>query len=128
LAQIRLSIDAPGSAASATNMLLDDLRRHARVDVRHAPTRMPDDAKSGTGMAIAELVVNGALPAAGIAAAASVITAFIERRSARKVVLKSGEDEITVEGLDAKSQKAALEEWLRRHGDTARDGTEDAGE
>ncbi|MGM1058172.1 hypothetical protein [Saccharothrix sp. Mg75] len=112
---IRLSVDAPGQAASATDLLLQELLRGARADVRPAPADVPEGAKSGAGATIAELVLNGAVPAAVAAAAASVITSFVQRGSARKVVLRSGEDEITVEGVDARSQKAALEAWLREH-------------
>ncbi|GAA0223947.1 hypothetical protein GCM10010492_22570 [Saccharothrix mutabilis subsp. mutabilis] len=113
-----LTIDAPGSAASATNMLLEELVRGARVDARHAPTPLPDGAKSGTGMAIAELVVNGALPAAVAAAVASVITAFVQRGSARKVTIKVGQDSITVQGGTKADQKALVQAFLEKHGPT----------
>ncbi|MEU5691009.1 hypothetical protein [Actinosynnema sp. NPDC020468] len=113
---IRVTVDAPGSAASATGMLLGELRDQARVDAAPAPEALPAGAKSGAGAALAELVVNGAGEAA-VGAIAAVVTAFVQRRSARKVVLKVGEDELTVEGLDARTQKALVEDWLRRHGD-----------
>ncbi|MFI9810766.1 hypothetical protein [Saccharothrix variisporea] len=112
-----LTIDAPGSAASATNLLLEELVRGARVDARHAPTQLPDGAK-GTGMAIAELVVNGALPAAVAAAVASVITAFVQRGSARKVTIKSGDETITVQGGDKATHKALVQTFLEKHGKT----------
>ncbi|CCH27442.1 hypothetical protein ABZ816_32750 [Actinosynnema sp. NPDC047251] len=108
-----LTVDAPGSAASATNMLLDELVRGARVDVRHAPAELPDGAKSGTGMALTELLLNGAVPAAVAAAVASVVTAFVQRGSARKVVIKKGDSTITVQGGDARTQKALVEQWLK---------------
>ncbi|MBB5958811.1 hypothetical protein FHS29_005420 [Saccharothrix tamanrassetensis] len=110
-----LTIDAPGGAASATNMLLEELLRGARVDVRHAPATLPDGAKSGTGMAISELLLNGAVPAAVAAAVASVITAFVQRGSARKVVIRSGDESITVQGGDARTQRALVEDWLKKH-------------
>lgn len=113
MADFRLSIDAPGGAASATNLLLQELVRGARVDARHAPADLPDGAKSGSGMTIAELVLNGTLSAAAAGAVASVVTAFVQRGSARKVTIRSGDEEISVEGLDARSQKALLESWLR---------------
>jgi hypothetical protein len=113
VADFRLFIDAPGQAASATSQLLQELVRGAKVDARPATAASPQGSKSGAGATIAELVLNGALPAAVAAAVASVVTSFVQRGSARKVTIKDGEDEITVEGVDARSQKAALEAWLR---------------
>ncbi|MBB5806908.1 hypothetical protein F4560_006676 [Saccharothrix ecbatanensis] len=115
MADFRLFIDAPGQADSATNQLLQELVRAARVDARPAPAEAPSGSKSGAGATVAELVLNGALPAAVAAAVASVVTSFVQRGSARKVTIKDGEDEITVEGVDARSQKAVLEAWLREH-------------
>ncbi|WP_433267087.1 hypothetical protein ACQPZF_00535 [Actinosynnema sp. CS-041913] len=113
---LHLTVDAPGTAASATNMLLEELLRAARVDIRHAPATLPDGAKSGAGMAMSELLLNGAVPAAVAAAVASVVTAFVQRGSARKVVIKSGDDSITVQGGDARTQRTLVEDWLRKHG------------
>jgi hypothetical protein len=45
-----------------------------------------------------------------------VVTSFVQRGSARKVTIKTGDDEISVQGVDARSQKALLEAWLREHG------------
>ena len=115
MGDIRLTVDAPGQAGSATNALLQELVRGARVDARPAPADVPENAKSGAGATVAELVLNGAVPAAVAAAVASVVTAFVQRGSARKVVVRSGDDEISVEGVDARSQKAVLEAWLREH-------------
>ena len=86
------------------------------MDARHAPAALPDDAKSGTGMAISELLLNGAVPAAVAAAVSSIVTAFVQRGSARKVVIRSGDESITVQGGDARTQKALVEEWLKKHG------------
>lgn len=116
MAEFRLSVDAPGQAASATGQLAQELVRGARVDVRPAPAASPEGAKSGTAASVAELVLNGALPAAVAAAVASVVTAFVQRGGARTVKIKDGDEEITVEGVDARSQKAALEAWLRDRG------------
>ncbi|MBW4719567.1 hypothetical protein [Saccharothrix obliqua] len=110
-----LTVDAP-NAASATNMLLDELVRGARADARHAPAELPDGAKSGAGLALTELLLNGAVPAAVAAAIASVVTAFVQRGSARKIVLRSGDESITVQGADAATQRELVAEWLRRHG------------
>ncbi|GAB2998995.1 hypothetical protein [Saccharothrix stipae] len=115
MADFRLFIDAPGQTASATSQLLQELVRGAKVDARPAPAESPDGAKSGAGATVAELVLNGALPAAVAAAVASVVTAFVQRGGARKVTIKTRDDEITVEGVDARSQKALLEAWLREH-------------
>ncbi|TQM81851.1 hypothetical protein FHX81_4235 [Saccharothrix saharensis] len=115
MAEFRLFVDAPGRAASATSQLSQELIRGARVDARPAPAEAPEGAKSGAGATVAELVLNGALPAAVAAAVASVVTSFVQRGSARKVTIKEGDDEITVEGVDARSQKALLEAWLREH-------------
>ncbi|WP_367133689.1 hypothetical protein [Saccharothrix sp. HUAS TT1] len=115
MADFHLFIDAPGQAAPATGRLLQELVRGARVDARPAPAESPEGSKSGTAASVAELVVNGALPAAVAAAVASVITSFVQRGGARKVTIKNGDDEITVEGVDARSQKALLESWLREH-------------
>ncbi|ONI82059.1 hypothetical protein ALI22I_38520 [Saccharothrix sp. ALI-22-I] len=115
MADFRLFIDAPGQAAPATNQLLQELVRAAKVDARPAPAQAPSGSKSGAGATVAELVLNGALPAAVAAAVASVVTSFVQRGSARKVTIKTGDDEITVEGVDARSQKALLETWLREH-------------
>ncbi|MEV0677089.1 hypothetical protein AB0I60_11255 [Actinosynnema sp. NPDC050436] len=112
---LHFTVDAPGSAASATNMLLDELVRAARADVRHAPAELPDGAKSGTGLALTELLLNGAVPAAVAAAIASVVTAFVQRGSARRVVIRKGESSITVQGGDARTQKALVEQWLAEH-------------
>ncbi|WP_051764553.1 hypothetical protein [Saccharothrix syringae] len=117
MAEIRLLVDTPGGAASATNLLLQELVRGARVDARHAPADLPEGAKSGSGTTIAELVLNGTLSAAAAGAVASVVSAFVQRGSARKITVKSGEDEISLEGVDAASQKALLEAWLRERGD-----------
>ncbi|WP_053714644.1 hypothetical protein [Saccharothrix sp. NRRL B-16348] len=115
MADFHLFVDAPGQAASATNQLLQELVRGARVDARPAPAASPEGSKSGAGATVAELVLNGALPAAVAAAVASVVTSFVQRGSARKVTIKTRDDEITVEGVDARSQKAVLEAWLREH-------------
>ncbi|MFE2755471.1 hypothetical protein ACFXGA_26065 [Actinosynnema sp. NPDC059335] len=113
MADLRLFIDAPGGAAPATAQLAQELVRGARVDARPAPAASPEGSKTGTAASLAELVLNGALPAAVAAAVASVVTSFVQRGGARKVTIKRGDDEITVEGVDARSQKAALEAWLR---------------
>ncbi|MEU4739260.1 hypothetical protein AB0G02_02195 [Actinosynnema sp. NPDC023658] len=115
MAEIRLFIDAPGHTATATTQLLQELVRAAKVDARPAPAESPEGSKSGAGATIAELVLNGALPAAVAAAVASVVTAFVQRGSARKVTIKSGDDQISVQGVDAKTQKALVEAWLRDH-------------
>ncbi|WP_158850602.1 hypothetical protein [Saccharothrix deserti] len=115
MADFRLFIDAPGRATSATSQLLQELVRAAKADARPAPAEAPSGSKSGAGATIAELVLNGALPAAVAAAVASVVTSFVQRGSARKVTIKTGDDEITVEGVDARSQKALVEKWLREH-------------
>ncbi|MFC6088301.1 hypothetical protein Q5530_04540 [Saccharothrix sp. BKS2] len=113
MTDLRMTVDAPAGAAAATNLLLRELVRGARVDARPAPADLPEGAKSGAGATIAELVLNGTLSAAAAGAVASVVTAFVQRGSARKVTIRTGEDEITVEGLDAGSQRALLEAWLR---------------
>ncbi|NUT50490.1 MAG: hypothetical protein HOV94_24755 [Saccharothrix sp.] len=115
MAEFRLFIDAPGGAAAATSQLLQELVRGARVDARRAPAESPDGAKSGAAASVAELVLNGALPAAVAAGVASVIAAFVQRGGARKVTIKNGDDEITVQGVDAREQRAVLEAWLREH-------------
>lgn len=115
MADFHLVVDAQGNAAQATTQLLEELVRGARADARPAPSTSPDGSKSGAGATVAELVLNGALPAAVAAAVASVVTSFVQRGSARKVTVKQGDDEITVEGVDARSQKALLEAWLREH-------------
>ncbi|MFD0200143.1 MULTISPECIES: hypothetical protein [Saccharothrix] len=115
VADFHLFIDAPDNTASATGQLLQELVRGARVDARPAPAASPEGSKSGAGATIAELVLNGALPAAVAGAVASVVASFVQRGGARKVTIKNGDDEITVEGVDARSQKALLEAWLREH-------------
>ncbi|GAA1330750.1 hypothetical protein [Saccharothrix algeriensis] len=110
-----LTVDAPDGAV-ATDMLIGELVRGARVDARRAPAAPPPGAKSGAGMAISELLLNGAVPAAVAAAVASVVTAFVQRGSARKVVIRSGEESITVQGGDARTQRALVADWLAKHG------------
>ncbi|RKT51948.1 hypothetical protein C8E97_0439 [Saccharothrix australiensis] len=119
---MHLTVDAPGGAAAATDMLIGELVRGARVDARRAPATLPDGAKSGTGLAVSELLLNGAVPAAVAAAVASIVTAFVQRGSARKVVIRSGEESITVQGADARTQRALVEDWLKKHGSPADEG------
>lgn len=111
--EIRLIVDA--AHAEVSDALRGDLRRHARIDVRQVPAVAGDDSKSGTGLALVEMLVDG-VPAAVVGAVATVVTAFVARRGARKIVLKSGNDEVTIVGADAEAQKVALEQWLRDHG------------
>ncbi|MFD1147797.1 hypothetical protein [Saccharothrix hoggarensis] len=115
MADFHLFIEAPDRADVATTQLLQELVRGARVDARPARAAAPEGSKSGAGATLAELVLNGALPAAVAAAVASVVTAFVQRGGARKVTIRNGDDEITVEGVGARSQKALVEAWLREH-------------
>jgi hypothetical protein len=117
MADITVRIEASGeNLARVTAELLELLTTAARLDARPAPGTAPDGAKSGTGLTIGELIVSGALSATSVRAASSVLVSWLQGRTKRKVTLKSGDDEIVIDGTPSRAQQAVVEKWLSERG------------
>lgn len=117
MADFVVRIAASGeNLAQVTAELLALLTSEARVDARPVPGPAPDGSKTGTGMTIAELAVTGALSATTVRALASVLVAWTQSRSKRKLTLKAGDEELVIDGTVTRAQQAVVEKWMSDRG------------
>ncbi|WP_329789738.1 hypothetical protein V1227_36770 [Lentzea sp. DG1S-22] len=60
--------------------------------------------------------MTGVLSAASVRAASSVLSSWLQGHAKRKVTLKSGDDEIVIDGPLTRAQQELVEKWLRERG------------
>jgi hypothetical protein len=96
----------------AMAVLAEDLTTGAGAELRPVADWSPDAAKTGSGMSVTELVVTGVLSASTVKAVSAVLVAWVQARSKRKLTLKSGEDQLVVDGAVTQAQQALVEKWM----------------
>jgi hypothetical protein len=97
---------------AAMAVLAEELTSGAGAELRPVEGWSPDATKTGSGMTATELVVTGVLSASTVKAVSAVLVAWVQARSKRKLTLRSGEDQLVVDGSVTQAQQALVEKWL----------------
>lgn len=96
--------------------LAEELTTGARAELRPAETWSPDGAKTGAGMSVSELVITGVLSASTLRAVSAVLVAWVQGRSKRKLTLKSGDEQLVIDGTVTRGQQDVIEKWMSDRG------------
>jgi len=119
LSRLTLSIDpGPGAddedRAALARRLREELKELGGAEV-HDEVRAGDAAgrRKGPDIAWGSLAVTVA-PGL-ITALVSTLQSWLTRHERSKVTLKSGDDEIVIEGSPAQEQRRLIEAWVNRH-------------
>lgn len=113
MADIAIQVDVSGEPQPfAMSLLAQDLTAGAGARLRPAAGWSPDGSKTTSGMSVTELVVTGALSATTLRAVSAVLVAWVQVRSKRKLTLKSGDDQLVIDGTVTEAQQALVEKWM----------------
>lgn len=95
--------------------LCDDLRL-LDVDLvrRPASGHAPPGTRGVAGMSVTDLVLSGAFSAGTLGALTRVLTEWIRRCGARRVILEQGGDRLELDGLARSDQRELINAWIRR--------------
>ncbi|QFU92610.1 hypothetical protein YIM_37265 [Amycolatopsis sp. YIM 10] len=72
----------------------------------------PAGSKSATAVTIGSIAVSGVFSAAALRQLTRIVTAYIQRGSARKIKITDGDREIVIDGLSGKAQQALIDNWI----------------
>lgn len=95
--------------------LCDELRMLDVASVhRPASGPVPFGARGVAAMSITDLIVSGVFSAGTLGAVVRVLTQWIQRCGARRVVLEEGGDRLELDGLARSEQRELINAWIRR--------------
>jgi hypothetical protein len=95
--------------------LCDDLRMLDMDLVRRPPSGpAPPGTRGGAGMSVTDLILSGVFSAGTLGALTRVLTEWIRRCGARRVILEEGGDRLELDGLARSDQRQLIDAWIRR--------------
>lgn len=100
--------------AEAARLLSVELVAAIGLDVHAAEAEIPEGAKSASAAVIGSLVVGGVLSPMTVRELVRFATAFVQRGSARKVVLEQDGDKLILQAVPVSTQKALADAWIER--------------
>lgn len=102
--------------------LCDDLRMLDLDLVRRPPSGdVPPGARGVAAMSVTELILSGAFSAGTLGALTRVLTEWIRRCGARRVILEEGGDRLELDGLTRSDQRELINAWIMRRVTTGAD-------
>jgi len=114
---VKISINIADDAGqrelmTATSALAQELSGVGRVE----PGRLdsPTGAKSLGALDPGSFILTGAVTTSLLRALARVVTAFVQRRSAQRVVMDIGGDKLVIDGASTSTQRALVDAWIER--------------
>jgi hypothetical protein len=117
LGEVRISVEVGGQAGkrelvTAARALGQELSPVGRV--KPVDSAAPSGTKGFGGLDPGSLLLAGALTPSLLRSLVRVVTAFIDRRSAQKIILEIDGDKVAIDGVSKDTERALVDAWIKR--------------